>query len=274
MFKLSDPRYPEQFWCELIAYQIGLLLNVPVPPAHAAYDSLTGECGSLSEWFYEPGVDMFYAAGYFFYRDIRNFDKEKGAQHNLQTAMQLNKEFIGDNQIFDFWSMMLFDCVIGNTDRHQENWGYLVNLSPNSKSVARRKKENFSIRLQFAPWFDNGTSLGYQLLPHKFNNWTDHRLDGFITKGTHHIRFALDRLEQIGHVESMRFIAEHNPKVRQLLIKRLKDFEFGQLERVLDRLVELPMPIDARLTRDRADFVLRLTSRRLQLIMENLNERN
>lgn len=271
MFKLSDPKYPEQFWAELIAYQIGLLLGIPVPPAHAAFDSMTGECGSLSEWFYQPDEDVFYAAGYFFYREIRGFDKDKGTQHNLLTAQQLNTGFIGDNQIFDFWGMMLFDAVIGNTDRHQENWGYLLSLSANTKSVAKRKGELYSVRLRFAPWFDNGTSLGYQIIERKFSQWDDFRLENFIKKGTHHLRYAMDNLTQIGHLDSMAFIGKHNSGVKSALLRRLKNFDLQKLRGALDRFVDLPMPMSARLTPQRAKFILRLTKRRVEMITDQLN---
>ena len=271
MFKLSDPKYPEQFWSELIAYQVGQLLDVPVPPAHAGFDEMTGECGSLSEWFYEPNEDVFYAAGYFFYREIKGFDKEKGTQHNILTAQKLNETFIGKDQIYDFWSMILFDSLIGNTDRHQENWGYLLNISPNSKSVARRRNEQYSVRLKFAPWFDNGTSLGYQIIARKFLQWDDTRLDNFIKKGTHHFRYAMDNLTQIGHLDSMRFIAKYNPEVKHLLQLRLKNFDITQFSATLTKLVDLPMPKGAKLTKERADFIVRLTSRRLEMIMDTLN---
>lgn len=274
MFKLSDPKYSEQFWAELIAYQIGILLNIPVPPSHAAFDSMTGECGSLSEWFYKEGEDMFFAAGHFFYREVRGFDKEKGTQHNLLTAQELNIAFIGESQIYDFWSMMMFDSVIGNTDRHQENWGYLLNLSANTKSVARRKGENYSVKLRFAPWFDNGTSLGHQIIARKFEQWDSVRLDNFISKGRHHIRFAMDNLTQIGHLESIEFIAKHNAPVRALLLKKLKSFDAESFKATMLKLVDLPMPPHARLTRNRADFVVRLTLRRIEIITGKLNEHN
>lgn len=271
MFKLSDAKYPEQFWAELIAYQVGLLIGIDVPPAHAAFDSMTGECGSLSEWFYAPGEEVFYAAGYFFYKEIKNFDRDRGTQHNLLTAQQLNVRFMGEEQIYDFWSMLLFDTVIGNTDRHQDNWGYMMTSLPHTKSVARRKGEQYGIRLKFAPWFDNGTSLGYQILPRKFSQWDQVRVDNFIKKGTHHFRWAPDNLSQVGHLESIEFIAKHNSKVRSLLLRRAKRFDVERFSEVMRTLVDLPMPQHARLSAERAKFVVRLTSRRMELIMEKLN---
>lgn len=271
MFKRSAGRYPEQFWAEVIAYQIGLMIGVPVPPAHAAYDSETGECGALIEWFYEEGEEQFVAAGYYFYQRIRNFDRKLGAQHNLLTAQQLNEEHIGDRQIYDFWSMMLFDTIIGNTDRHQDNWGYLAKVITRSKSVARRKHEKFAVKWNFAPWFDNGTSLGHEHFERKFSAWDGVALDRYINRGQHHFRFAPDRLERVGHVESMRFISTHNALTKSLLLKKLKMFNPSTLSSILCHFVMLPMPENGRLSRARADFIYRLTCRRVEIAMDALN---
>jgi hypothetical protein len=65
LFKESNQRYPWQFWCEIIAYRIGLLMNVDVPSAFVA--SKTEKDGKdtvyavLIEWFYEDAA--IYEAG-------------------------------------------------------------------------------------------------------------------------------------------------------------------------------------------------------------------
>src|SRR5690606_23002699 len=51
-FKQSRRVYPEQLWAEVVAYHIGLLTGVAVPPAYAAWNSTTGVCAALIEWFY------------------------------------------------------------------------------------------------------------------------------------------------------------------------------------------------------------------------------
>lgn len=114
----------------------------------------------------------------------------------------------------------------------------LITSTPNTKSVARRKGEQYGVRLKFAPWFDNGTSLGYQIIERKFSQWDNVRLDNFITKGTHHIRWAPDNLTQVGHLESMDFISKHNPAVRTLLLRKLKQFDTLRFKEIMDRLVE------------------------------------
>lgn len=273
MFKRSAERYPEQFWAEIIAYEVSLLLGVTAPPCYAAFDSSNGQCGALSAWFYEEGDESFYSAGNFFHKLIPNFDRERGTQHNIVDSDQFNNRVLGKEQIYEFWSMMLFDVIVGNTDRHQDNWGHLLKAMPLSKSVARRRGELYDIKWRFAPWFDNGTSLGHELLHEKFTQWTDAALDRYILRGRHHMRYSRTKLERIGHMDSLSFIRNHSG-VRALLQKRLKEFDLEALAVVIHRLVDLPAPPGGNLTKDRADFILRLTRRRVQLAMETLNEHN
>lgn len=274
MFKLSSNRSSEQFWCEAIAYEIGVMLDIPVPPSYAAYDSMTGQCGALIEWFFDSEEKSFHSAGHFFHTEIPNFDTRKGTEHNLLTAQELNNRHIGDSQIYDFWSMMLFDTIIGNTDRHQDNWGYIVDIVENPKSVARRRKESHTVKLSFAPWFDNGTSLGYEIPEKKYSQWRDETFTNYIMRGKHHIRFAPDNLIQVGHIESIRFISKHNALVRPLLIRRAKRIDFVKLAHILDCFVDIPMIGTGRLTRSRADFILRLTQHRVNMTLDILNEHN
>lgn len=273
MFKRSAGRYPEQFWAEIIAYEISILLGVPAPPCYAAFDSSNGQCGALSAWFYKEGDESFYSAGNFFHKIIPGFDRERGTQHNIIDSDQFNNRVLGKNQIYDFWGMMLFDVITGNTDRHQDNWGHLLKPVKLSKSVARRRKENFEVKWRFAPWFDNGTSLGHELQANKFICWDDAALDRYILRGEHHMRYSSTNLKRIGHVDSLNFIKSH-AQVRMLLLQRLKGFDLGALKSALDRLVDLPAPAGGTLHKTRADFIYRLTCRRTQLAQETLNERN
>ncbi|MDP2746413.1 hypothetical protein [Pseudomonas sp.] len=273
MFKRSAERYPEQFWAEIIAYEISLLLGISAPPCYAAFDSRNGQCGALSAWFYKDGDESFYSAGNFFHKIVPGFDRERGTQHNIVDCDEFNNRVLGKDQIYGFWSMLLFDMLIGNTDRHQDNWGHLLKAVQLSKSVARRRGDKFDVKWRFAPWFDNGTSLGHELLSEKFSRWDAATLDRYIRRGKHHMRYSRDNLERMGHIESLSFIKSH-AGVRVLLLKRLRDFDLNALGAVLERLVDLPAPAGGNLTKARAEFIFRLTQRRAQLAMETLNERN
>src|SRR5262245_4993252 len=57
LFKEAIPRHPVQFWSELMAYEVGRLMNVLVPPAHLAIDSESRTPGALIEFYYgHPGI--------------------------------------------------------------------------------------------------------------------------------------------------------------------------------------------------------------------------
>ncbi|MNJ77688.1 hypothetical protein D3C77_752490 [compost metagenome] len=55
-----------------------------------------------------------------------------------------------------------------------------------------------------------------------------------------------------------------------LLAKKIKGFDVVRLAAVLEQLVALATPDGANLTQERADFILRLTRRRAELLMEKL----
>ena len=63
MFKKSVKRYPDQYWGEVVAYQVGDMLGVTVPPAYAAFNSKNGQSGALIEWFYEDGQASLVSGG-------------------------------------------------------------------------------------------------------------------------------------------------------------------------------------------------------------------
>ena len=52
---------------------------------------------------------------------------------------------IQDNILIKFWDMFIIDAFIGNTDRHNSNWGFLYNKSDKT--------------MKFAPIYDNGSCL-------------------------------------------------------------------------------------------------------------------
>ena len=65
--------------------------------------------------------------------------------------------------------------MIGNTDRHTENWGFLL------------ERVSSGLSFTLAPAFDNGTSLGYIVLEDQLKSFTEPaRLKKLVAKGTHH----------------------------------------------------------------------------------------
>lgn len=49
-----------------------------------------------------------------------------------------------------FYKMLIFDFIIGNNDRHQNNWGFIFKFTPDKLPI---------IQTRFSPLYDNGSSL-------------------------------------------------------------------------------------------------------------------
>ncbi|NMG73719.1 HipA domain-containing protein [Aromatoleum diolicum] len=258
LFKRSKSSYPDQYWGEVIAYRIGCLLGVPVPPAFAAYNSAMGTSAALIEWFYDEAQEGFVLAGDFLQQRKPDFDRDRGTDHNMRdnevllSALARSPKRFGVRFSEDWrqwWvDTLLFDALIGNTDRHQDNWGLIFNAT--------------SIRL--APAFDNGTSLGHERFISRVAGWRDEDIDRYISKGMHHVRWTVrDALPVREHLRLLDLALGKWPQTREIARRRL-DFPKPMLRESIADLVMLAMPIP--LTEGRLDFIVRLLSRRFELL--------
>lgn len=257
LFKRSDKRYPEQLWGEVIAYQIGLMLGIAVPPAHVAYSASTGQCAALIEWFYEQGKEIFVPAGAIFQRLIPDFDRELGQRHNLIDAAHISRQIVGAKWQAGLADMIVLDCLIGNTDRHQENWGFLFDTARLPKLSAR-----------FTPWFDNGTSMGCERWPTRVASWDEVKLAQYVRNGCLHMRLDRDADERLPHMELLVAIAQQQKALLGLMQQRFARFDASMLETILETLGNIDMP--ERLSPERRVWISRLINFRAVKMKEIL----
>lgn len=259
LFKRSKRSYPDQFWGEIVAYRIGCLMGVEVPPAFAAWNSQTGICAALIEWFYVDRAQAFLLAGDFLQQIQDDFDRDKGEQHNMKDNVLFLRVFAQNKLLHQDWrrwwvDALLFDTLIGNTDRHQDNWGVVLD--------ARTKT------FRLSPLFDNGTSLGHERFPDRVAHWSDEDMDRYIRKGHHHLRWSLAEPQLRGHFDLLERALEEWPETRTIAQSRL-DFSAGELTEAIADLTELALPV--RLLPERMRFMLRLLQRRHQLLQSLLS---
>lgn len=253
LFKRSKRSYPDQFWGEVVAYRIGCLMGVEVPPAFVAWNSDTGICAALIEWFYVDGQEAFVMAGDFLLKVRPDFDRDKGTRHNMRDNELLLKAFDRTKVFQTNWRQwwvdaLLFDALIGNTDRHQDNWGFVF--------------QNSSVRL--APLFDNGTSLGHERFPEHVSRWTGEDVNRYIAKGSHHVRWSLaDATPLRGHITLLKRALAEWPDTRATAGERL-NFSTAELAECFADLMELPAPLQ--LSPERSAFMLRLLIRRHEML--------
>ncbi|MBT9499077.1 MAG: HipA domain-containing protein [Zoogloea sp.] len=256
LFKQSRKCYPEQFWAEIVAYRIGCLMGIKVPPAFAAIEGSSGACGALIEWFYDEGSDIFIWAGEFLQRMFPDFDREKGTTHTMHGNEILLRAMAvlakaEDRSFRENWRQwwvdaLLFDALIGNTDRHQDNWGFIFRNNPPA--------------ITLAPMFDNGTSLGHERHAEQFSKWRARDVDKYIAGGKHQVRWGFE--PQKGEqrpFEVVKLALAKWPATRAGAMERL-NFSPDAMAQSLVDLAELQLPVP--FGRERMDFMLQLLTRR------------
>lgn len=259
LFKRSKKSYPDQFWGEVIAYRVGCLLDLQVPPAFAAFNSQTGHCGALIEWFYEDGKQLFVWAGEFLQKLFAEFDREKGTRHNivdnaaLMRALSFDEKIRFETDWRQWWvNALLFDSLIGNTDRHQDNWGFIFSNRGDHTGCA------------LAPLFDNGTSLGHELFVQLVEDWKEDRVARYVARGTHHVMWSLkDEAPIRQHLGLLHRALTEWPQTRVSVERRI-DVSHEQLDKVVADLASLDSPVP--LSSGRLTLVLRLLKFRLDQI--------
>lgn len=264
LFKLSDRRYPQQFWMEVIASLLGDVLPLEVQNSFPAYRD--GVSASLIEFFVYPDErNRLMQGGELMEKAILDYDFEKGTQHNLEDVLtqltKLHKQRLVEDEFKEsFFSLLLFDALIGNSDRHHDNWGILLHRIGHDQIG------------QLSPAFDNGTSMGREIVPQKLKNYAHvNDLDRYIDKGCHHLRLRRDSEKQLGHLEFIKWCKQHESAVAA----RFRDWlpSDAQLETLTDFLTQHysqpEVPLIA-LDNERISFTMRLLRRRLHRIQELL----
>jgi hypothetical protein len=193
---------------------------------------------------------------------IFDYDLKRGTQHNVEPIILLShllEMSWGAKNPLEHWAKVFsFDAVIGNTDRHQDNWGVVwEGISPNK------------LRAIFSPAFDNGTSLGHEIMEDRLHRFTDlDRIDQYIGRGTHHARWKIDDPQRRQHFELLKLFRDKFPFVEPAMRSALA-FEIPKLESEVAELTKFQIPVP--LSLERAAFVLQLIKRRRDLAVAALD---
>lgn len=248
----------EQFWNEIIAYKLGRVLGVKVPPAFVAYYQREGQepfYGSLIEWFYAYGrKDESQRGGEVITKYIEGYSIAKGELHNFQTLVEIFTTEKVENWLADLTEMLTLDALIGNTDRHQDNW-QIVDYSPEGKRL-------------LSPAFDNGTSLGYNLRYEHLDAWIGkdwmNKQSKLIKNGHHHMKWHISDEKQANHFELLEKLVKQFPECKEIIMSILQR-DISQVFTEISALTEFELADERyRLTPKRADFIIKMLGFRFE----------
>jgi hypothetical protein len=147
----KETHIPYQLWSEVIAYHVAKILNLSAPETFIGIttdpNAFQGiQCGVLSRWFKQPEENWISGAE-LLKNNTPNYDMTSDKHCYLDKVLTLTKDI--EQHEACFLQMFLFDALIANADRHHENWE--IKLQDDRKTPEL-----------LSPFFDNGVSLGFR----------------------------------------------------------------------------------------------------------------
>ena len=173
------PRYDTgEHWAEKVAAEVAELLGIPHAKVELA--EFEGRRGSVTESFARDGRELIHG-NQMLARVVHDYDPAgtfHQSNHTLANIWKvMDRIFVKSESSrrakFRIAEYLVLDALIGNTDRHHENWG-----------VLRRQFPGGQWRGVVAPSFDHASSLGRELLDERRDVLTtDNRVGDYVERG-------------------------------------------------------------------------------------------
>ncbi|MGE6665898.1 HipA domain-containing protein [Paenibacillus xylanexedens] len=157
-----------EMWSEKLASDIGKVLGfnvhkvdigcVEASPVffrdyyldEARFQGVSLIYGALCHSFIEEDLESLIEGADMIMEFDDSYDRQRlKGNKEIYSYQLLLKLFAQRNMLDDLYKMIIFDTLIGNTDRHQDNFGIV--------------RDEVSSRISFAPFYDNSSSLGREL---------------------------------------------------------------------------------------------------------------
>lgn len=258
LFKKAEGWQAGQLWAEVFASQFSQVVGVDVPPAFVGRDR-DGTTGALIEFFFgrpdDEAPERFIHASDVLQRSL--IDKKRGRPHSVRSNLNICRALqIPDSK--EWWAkVLIFDALIGNTDRHPDNWGFLARVDQNGHR---------SFRL--APAFDNGTSLGYERTEASIAQpWGDLRISAYVDRGTHHCSWIRSDDRPAQHLKLCQIYISAHPDTSQVARNMIR-FDMARVTEITQALGQIDCAV--RFTPNRARFVENLIEARQRKLVAAL----
>ena len=278
--KKGDKDYPTEFWMEIIASKIGAMLGLNILDYNIA--KRMDKVGCISKHMVAENegyalVELMYILAGFSDNYNPETDKDKFTVDFVYNALQA----IGlEKYIKEFIDVLVFDCIIGNQDRHQENWG-LISPQEAKKHIPKETNHTGNIKLYWvgskvAPVYDSGSSLGREKDEITIGQMLtdDAQTDAYINRYKPEIRIEEGR--KITYMEMLKYLLQH-PTYGALTRKSIETFIRNY---DADMVAQIVMDIDNNLPPDlkktyglstsRKEFVINLINRRIHKLEQFL----
>ena len=237
-------KHPKQgtgeHWAEKIAERLAIELKIACAPVEFA--EFRGSRGSATKSFAFEGSALHHG-NEVLQQVISDYDPEKTFH---QSAHTLDSIFCALDKIFvspeiarqakiRISEYLVLDALIGNTDRHHENWGIL------------RERAGDDWKGFVAPSFDHASSLGRELLDERRDRLlSEGRVGQYVEKGHGAIYWSGGEKRASSPLELVRRAVQRYPDLFQPALKKLKRLDESTTRDLISRVPDSWMTFSAR----------------------------
>ena len=220
-----------EHWAEKIAAEVGRLIEVNAAQVELAL--YEGRQATICKSFAHPDGELIHGSEVLA-SAIRNYDADAvrgNTRHNIQNIIRAVRQIdsdddrIRDTLLKDLASYALLDGLIGNTDRHHENW--MVSVQSN----------NGWRRVEIAPSFDHASSLGRELQDsRRMRILSSGGVLNYLNRGRGGVYAGHRRKTAPSPLRLVQLLCRWNSELRRDWFSRLNNVDDNEFRAVIDRV--------------------------------------
>lgn len=232
LFKFAREHTGED-WAEKVAAEIAGAVQIPAAQVELAEYRGRRGCASLS--FVGRDESLVHGneilAGQIFGYDRQK--KLKQSDHTFENIISAVQKLVGGAEWYhvvlkDLAHYLVLDGLICNTDRHHENWGFLMTVVP-------KKRGRVELDFHIAPSFDHASSLGRELRPERAAEiLAAGNIAGYVNRGHGGIYWAATDRHGANPVELVKLAASKFPEYFRTPLEQVARTPVKQLLEIVD----------------------------------------
>ncbi|WP_018249862.1 HipA domain-containing protein [Orenia marismortui] len=213
--------YSGEHLAEKLASEIGLKLGLNMPEIDLAiYDNI--ECCISYSFCQAGGVELKEGREILIQDITENENRDKYTVENIVSHLH---EY---GLVEEFVEMMLFDALVGQQDRHEENWG-ILNCPGDPVN-----------RYQFAPIYDNSSCLTREV--HRYKHginiklYNSEHFKSYLRRSKSLIRIESNNTHTISHFDMVEYLYDKYPELCISFNDKLKGITKKEIEDIISKI--------------------------------------